>query len=1597
MPATVFPAPGSATGTQFLEPLGAFDISPRGGGLFKNLLLWSQDLYQSSWSKTNITITPTASLTLTSGGTAGTASFVVASTTGVAVNQRITGTGIPTGTYVIALTSTTIFLSSRFTVTGSGSYSFYDPFGFNTATSSSNSQALGQTVSVTENTNYVFSFYAKKGTATAATYGIYNNTASTDIVSATSYYNSININFTTTATGTSGQRTITVASAAGLYVGLSVTAATGVTLGTRIIGISGTTITMSAANSGTVSGSITFSDTNWQRISVPFTTPSGCTSVIVYPLWTIASGFGTTLLTGLQLELGSTATPYQVTGNSSPAASGLVPQSIDYDKNFGNLRPYDPNILTPDFRIPITGQNLDVTTPTFSVESIYLNQDIDSDYIWNKNIPNAVVTKTLYFNNQRTIRFEVGSTIRISNPSRNYSVTATVTDCTFTSVSYTGADLPVETSGTFVESGTTLYPQRSVRTTTAPANARENLYYATIAPGLRGSKTISQARAYSGIPSSERNVMRIEKLAVPPTKIGVTTVDIKNFGKLKPFEPGIPVPDFKLLVTGQSLDPSTPTFNADTIYLDQDPSDGYIWNDIVPNPSSTKTLYFSNQKSIRFEIGSTIKISNNNSGYNFTAIVTDCTFDSVSYAGSDLLVDLSNTFVESGATLYPQRLVRTSVAPVNARENLYYATVAPGFRGDIVFNRGRTYAEATDQRTRVYSLSKFDPENQPADISLAITGQSLDPSTPTFSVDTIYLDQDPSDGYVWNDITPVAAVTKTLYFSQQKSIIFPIGSIMRIRNINTGYSANVIVTDCTFTSVSYASSDLPFETVGTFVETSSTLYPQSYVRPTTAPTNPRENLYYATIAPGLRSNSSINQGRVYSAFDYVNSSIGKEDSFYEQILVSTTTAPTSPRENLYYASIAPGLRSNSSINQGRIYSTFDSINQTLVKSQAINVLRSYNNNEIFSQIVNHSFFDVNTQPPDFLIPVTGQSLDATTPTFSIDTLYLEQGVDYYLWTENNHSATTKTLFFARQNYVPFLIGSVVRIKNINTGYSENVIVTNCTLTSVSYIGSDLPVDVSGTYVEGTLSTIYAQRFVRTTISPINPRENLFYATIAPGKQANRYWGVGPLFASDTTSSIPNIYQLEKPITKVKSGDSNLTYAKLQSITVLKSEETIFSTELLEPTKFRNNIIIDLIAPYVAKLSAASVLKADGSTIKIGKLQAANVLRGSITNFVAENLEKQIAKLFAETNPLSVDLIEPVRFSNNVVFDFPTSYSEYLEKQIAKLSNGDPSLLLPAKLNAAIVVRGDSITFATENLTKQLEKLVADQTILESDSLKIQAISVLIDARDRVPESFGNLQKQLEELLEDRTAIQIGKLRDVSPLKDTASEIFNSSTRLETFDNLGIYNENTSRIINSTNLVLDIVNYYLYDLDTLELKLITNADTLVLSYENLEYPPVNKYPPGTQVKLVDSANGNIYITQVLSSTTNSVTIPFILGFPSTALYGTISSQIGPSVYPRTEVRPTTYPANARERLYYAELIPTLYTARNYGFSPLYPVVPPESLVEADSLEKFKTDKFATIELDSDGNISIMKTGDFKRGSVGIQDPAYVKKEPIQFWN
>ena len=190
-----------------------------------------------------------------------------------------------------------------------------------------------------------------------------------------------------------------------------------------------------------------------------------------------------------------------------------------------------------------------------------------------------------------------------------------------------------------------------------------------------------------------------------------------------------------------------------------------------------------------------------------------------------------------------------------------------------------------------------------------------------------------------NTITSIPAGTSiaTFYFASTTTFAstYPTGSTIRIENINNGYDHTFTVITSTNTSVSFLDpGDLP-STSGTYISTLGTNYtiainftatqylPPYPVGTYVAVTNTSGQTQ--TVLVTAASNSSVAFNSPLTNFVTNGSAVSLAAAsidYYPQTSVSTNLAPTNARENLYYFYIAPGLRSNSTINQGRQFVSF---------------------------------------------------------------------------------------------------------------------------------------------------------------------------------------------------------------------------------------------------------------------------------------------------------------------------------------------------------------------------------------------------------------------------------------------------------------------------------------------------------------------------------------------------------------------------------------------------------------------------------------------------------------------------------------------------
>jgi hypothetical protein len=277
---------------------------------------------------------------------------------------------------------------------------------------------------------------------------------------------------------------------------------------------------------------------------------------------------------------------------------------------------------------------------------------------------------------------------------------------------------------------------------------------------------------------------------------------------------------------------------------------------------NTQTLYFDNSQngSIRYKKDQKIKISYDTTGFGAIVQIREASVASITFDVVDGF-PTTNTgalrLVNVTMEVYPKSVVQSEMlskgVPSNltkARENLFASENLPNFRG-VKFSTSQFFADS--RLLASYSkLETFTHQALTGDKNFAITGQS---------VDLITINPNTSIWYAFDsDILTYgtsAVLVKTVYFENQIVIPFPTGSTIRLRNNTNGYSKLFTVALGTNNSVILDTSDA-FLTDGTYIDNfTKSVFPQENVSLVTTPVNPRENLYYFNLSPGLRSGVRI--------------------------------------------------------------------------------------------------------------------------------------------------------------------------------------------------------------------------------------------------------------------------------------------------------------------------------------------------------------------------------------------------------------------------------------------------------------------------------------------------------------------------------------------------------------------------------------------------------------------------------------------------------------------------------------------------------------------------------------------------------------------
>ena len=476
-------------------------------------------------------------------------------------------------------------------------------------------------------------------------------------------------------------------------------------------------------------------------------------------------------------------TPPKITTFKVP--SNKITGPIDLRQNFGKLSPFVNQGLTSGLAYPVGGQT------TISNNSInYIINDLD---ILATSTTASGSSQTLYFNpntifDPSKLTFTIGNYVKITN-NNDFTEVVEVTTSTVNSITFDlVTNLPVdELGGLSIQlASNDLFPTTSVLanyyanlSTTGiwitPTNPRENLAVSQMElPVLR-----YRARQYYLVTKELSDTLPL---------LSSTTNSLSTFSDTR--IPG----DFRLTITGQT---DQNTYNTVLQYIND--LDLFTYTTSTVN---VKVISFPSQDAAPFPSGSTVRIINSTVGYtqDFTVIIG--TGNSVSFTNPNNLPVGGLTIEKTVASVYPQRLISTQLAPTNARENLYYFNISPGLRSAQQY-----FIAAANTRLDNGNLSR----------------QLLTLKSPTTQLS-------------------VAKLSSAAKLKADSNIlrVNKLGSAAQLRTIG-------------------------FTQPRSFVSTITQFYSQITVAPSGAPTNARENFFYFNLAPGLRANRTIINGEIFNS------------------------------------------------------------------------------------------------------------------------------------------------------------------------------------------------------------------------------------------------------------------------------------------------------------------------------------------------------------------------------------------------------------------------------------------------------------------------------------------------------------------------------------------------------------------------------------------------------------------------------------------------------------------------------------------------------------------------------------------------------------
>jgi hypothetical protein len=526
-----------------------------------------------------------------------------------------------------------------------------------------------------------------------------------------------------------------------------------------------------------------------------------------------------------------------------------------------------------DVQLPVTG----ITGSTADTVNWYIN---DQDILTVIPIGSALVT--LYFARQNQNYFSVGSQVRVFNGNIGYNQLVTLTSFTDGSITFVNpGDLP-SISGMYV---IVTQSQNVIDYITV-----SNLDYSTSIFSIptvnsliksqiqiRSPRTISTAYTLTNTANRLESTVNTTTFVYTQTSVSTTLAPITarerlyyaqvapgRYGKIITYNGSSVAPGGILSTATNRLES---TVNATTFVYTQTS----VTTTLAPT-NARERLYYAQLAAGKYGI--------------------TLTYNGRSIAPGGILSTATNRLestVNTTTFVYTQTSVTTTLAPISARERLYYAQLAAGKYGITVTYNGRPLSgglnvpatDALQQRTRdnrFYGIAPievnrnlefFNDVNLTGEISFPVRYQLPTVLTTSNSIAVYIYDydiltystyQNPLRKLVlsYNSVTaPSTTSTNT------RSIPFAVGSTVKIYSKKLGYINTFTVLESNYDTITVSNiSSIPLlgDTDDLTITGLPSVYPIASVSTNTAPTTARENLYYFNLSPGLRSGKNLTVG-----------------------------------------------------------------------------------------------------------------------------------------------------------------------------------------------------------------------------------------------------------------------------------------------------------------------------------------------------------------------------------------------------------------------------------------------------------------------------------------------------------------------------------------------------------------------------------------------------------------------------------------------------------------------------------------------------------------------------------------------------------------